>query len=305
MPRIVFNSNDPLRYHFFWDGLFGLPFEKGASGGFHRSDGIPVVNYKWGGPQVNPAYVALWGLNCLHRRQQQDFETAIAWLHANAQTASNETRVWHYGFDWVEGRAFLKAPWISAMSQGLAVSALVRSYRLSRRQADLDLALAAARIFQVPVADGGVLDDRAAGVFLEEYPAKPYARILDGFCFAVVGLLDLLQETCGEKALQVLAGRCLDTIEAQLPAWEFMGCWSWYGREGFLCDDTYHRLNRTLLTVLARVSGREGFDRYARKWNPARLNRVQRKGIAVCGRLLLTLRRHQYNRIRRMRLKGD
>lgn len=284
-------NDDPLhRYHFHSDRLFGI--EHGDV------EEIPRTRYKWGGWQCNPAYVAWWGMLHLHAGRMGPFSAAVDWLHRNWKSRG-DAAVWTYGFDWVEGKAVLKAPWISAISQGLAVSLLIRSWRRGGRSEDLLLARRAGEPFFTPIEQGGLLD-RSEGIsFLEEYPALPFPRVLDGFCFALLALHDLQQEYKSDMRYSELLRSCLDAIEAYLPVWDFCGCWSWYGTEGLLCNVQYHSLNRVMLLALFRVTGREALRRAARSWDPEGLSPAQRFLVQWVSGLTLTVRRVQYNRIRR------
>jgi hypothetical protein len=291
-------SEDPfLHYYFHSDALFGLSSRRSreAAEGFAE---VPRVRYKWAGWQYNPAYIAWWGIINLQCGCLSPFEAAVKWLHHHAVERERGV-VWPYSFDWIEGKATLRAPWISAMAQGLAISALVRSWRLRGSLEDLLLAKKASEVFWVPVEEGGLMDASGGMCFLEEYPARPFPRVLDGFCFALLGIHDLEVELGNHYPYSPLLNRCLDTLEAFLPRWDFLGLWSWYGTEGFLCSLQYQTLNRIMLLVLYRLTGREMLKRYAERWNPIRLTRDQRMLVSLACRATLTLRRTQYNRIRR------
>jgi hypothetical protein len=295
-------NRDPfLHYYFHSDRLFGL--EPGDGEGRRGCDDIPRTRYKWGGWQYNPAYVAWWGMIHLHEGRMDAFSAAVEWLHRQADSRGNAA-VWTYAFDWVEGKAVLKAPWISAISQGLAVSLLVRSWRCQGKGEDLRLARKAGEAFFLPVEEGGLLDRSCGMTFIEEYPARPFPRVLDGFCFALLALYDLELECQSETKYPELLSSCLDAVEAYLPVWDFRGLWSWYGNEGLLCNPQYHTLNRVMLFLLARISGREALSRTAEAWDPERLSPGERLWVGWVSRLTLTLRRTQYNRLRRAHYAG-
>jgi heparosan-N-sulfate-glucuronate 5-epimerase len=299
---IAVNPETRLQYYLHSDTLFGIPFKGKGQSGHYDAQGIPVFHYKWEGVQYNPAYVAWWGLANLNTGDHASFLKSIDWLHRRSVERGNGV-VWEYRFDWVEGKAFLQAPWISAMSQGLAISALVRSWRLFGRERDLHLAGRASEAFRTAIEEGGVQDRSEGLMFLEEYPARPFPRILDGFCFALLGLHDLAEEFGANPGYARLFESGLDTLEASLPAWDFQRVWSWYGRQGFLCTNQYHGLNRAMLLVLHTLSGREAFHRYYTCWDPDRRSALTRLMTRVAQEGTLRFRRRQYNRIRMVHLK--
>jgi len=295
---ITINEDSHLHYYLQSDSLFGVPLKPYGDHENFDTHGVPYTNYKWVGRQVNPFFITWWGLANLRRGRIETFDKSIDWLHRHARERKG-ARVWEYDFDWVEGYAILEAPWISAISQGLAISALIRSWRRYGRHHDLELAESAAEIFWEDIRKGGLLDVSEIGIFLEEYPAKPFPRVLDGFCFALLALHDLSLEIEKPNKYDVLLNRCLNTIENFLPFWDFNGWWSWYGREGFLCDIQYHTLNRVMLEILYRISGRKRLLEYARKWDPARLTPYAKLIVRCSAFATLAFRRRQYNKIRR------
>src|SRR5439155_977513 len=121
-------GEDSLHYHVFSEQLFFDAMELDA-------DGVPVQHGRTFGDAYNPAYVAWYGLMRLERAVRGEdpsgreaFLTQATWLAAHAVRRPDGGVVWHYPFDYVEGAGGLPAPWISAMSQGLAMSALIRAY---------------------------------------------------------------------------------------------------------------------------------------------------------------------------------
>lgn len=268
-----------LRYHVYSERLF------------HDA----MVLDAWGIPRhrtrtfetYNPAYVAWYGLRRLERSQRgldqdgvQAFADQVQWLAAHAVRREDDAAVWPLDFDWREGRSCLRAPWISAMVQGLAMSALVRAHRMTGDPTLLDLALGAAGPFGKGIADGGVRAIEAGRVLYEEYPAYPLPRVLDGFLLSLLGLWDLAVETGDERIRRFFADG-LDGLAHALPFWDYRGRWSWYGAHGYLCPPHYHRLNTALLTALERLSGDGRLGHYARAWDAVRLSRSARAEILI------------------------
>jgi len=164
------------------------------------------------------------------------------------------------------------------MAQGLAMSALVRGYRITGRQHLLDLGLAATKVFEKDIEDGGVRSLEQGRVLFEEYPAYPLPRVLDGFLFSLLGLYDLAVETTDSKAFQLFSDG-IDGLSHTLDFWNYRGKWSRYGSHGYLCPPQYNKLNVALLTSLARVSGDSTLEQYAEAWDPRRLSVPRRAEV--------------------------
>ena len=301
-PEITINKDWFHQYYFHSDLLFGIPCPGRKDIGHFDPQGIPIVHYKWEGRQYNPAYVAWWGLVNLNFGTDA-LKAAIDWLHTHA-VKRHDGVVWEYAFNWVEGHAYLKAPWISAMAQGLAISALIRSWRWFGNSVDLDLAVKASVGFWIDIENGGVRDRSDGLMFLEEYPARPYPRVLDGFCFALLSLNDLKEELKGDDPYRKLLDQGLDTLETYLPCLNFMNVWSWYGRQGFLSSTQYHSLNRVMLKVLHQISNRKTLHLFYEKWNRSNLHLWEKAMIRIFKKYTLAFRRRQYNRIRRMLIRN-
>lgn len=253
----------------------------------------------------NPAYVAWYGLLRLERwlhgtdpAGQAAFRTQLQWLTTHAQRWDGGGIVWPLTFDWREGRADLRAPWLSAMVQGLAMSALVRGYRLTGDARLLDLAGAATPPFDKSVEDGGVRTVEGGAVLYEEYPAYPLPRVLDGFLFALLGLYDLAAETGDQRAAQFLTDG-VGGLARLLPAWDYRGKWTWYGTHGYLCPPVYHALNVSLLEAVARVAGQPVLAGWAARWNTARLTPADRLEVYLFFLLTKNVARLRYRRRRR------
>jgi glycogen(starch) synthase len=289
---------DSLHYYVYSDRLFFDVMELDAQG-------IPRQRHWAYGEGYNPAYVPWYGLMSLERHLRgldpaggQTFLKQVEWLVAHGVRRDDGAIVWHYPVDWWEGACLLKAPWISAMAQGLAISALVRGYRITGDQRLLDVACAATRVFETNVEDGGVRTLEDGHPLYEEYPGYPLARVLDGFLFSLLGLYDLAVET-DDRAVFDLFAHGVDGLRHRLPFWDYRGRWSWYGSHGYLCLPHYNKLNGALLATLARLSGDSMLQQYAERWDPRRLSVRGRAEVFVV--FVLTKNRSRLRRYLRGR----
>lgn len=293
---IDINQDAQMKYHIQSAELFqsAIVFDE---------HGVPKNDYgKEGlGVQYNPAYIGWYALSLLNDAQDQPdqeqklmqkFWQQIEWMKHNTverKIGEESIYIWEYNFDYAGGkyRTILKAPWYSAMAQGLIISALVRAHRIDSDGGWLELAMKGMKCFGHEVKGGGVkvsLEGRGKGegidkgflvlpldsvsdlksVLYEEYPVYPYASVLDGFLFALLGLFDLYQET-KDQSVKKLLDEGLLGLETYLPRWNFINIWSYYGSHGILSNALYNTLNYRLLEVVQnKVRPIQGFDKL--KW---------------------------------------
>lgn len=276
---------DRLQYYVVSDQLFLQNVREDSDGFVYNEYGGKL------GSQYNPAYIAWYGLVNLTRYIQsgekdllKKFLRQLSWLRTRYRDWGSKGYVWTYDFDWLEGKAYLKAPWISAMAQGLAISNLVRGYLLLNDEELLAIARKAIKVFEIAVADGGVMTMEDGHVLYEEYPAYPLARVLDGFLFSLLGLYDLWV-VCGDERAKSLFARGVEGLKHNLKTWDFKHLWSWYGRHGYLCPPLYNKLNVSLLLVLYKLTGEDLFLTVARRWDPTSKTWIQKLYLFVALKL--------------------
>ena len=248
--------------------------------------GVPRARNRLTGVVYKPAYIAWWGLvNLGHYLRHHDekslqaFLRQVDWLESHAVVREDGSTVWMNNYDCLQGKTFLRAPWISGYDQGLVISALVRGYRLTGRPHLLELLRGASMIFTREVSEGGVrdsLDD--GGALYSELPGQSIPGIQDGFMSALLGLYDLYVET-EDPTVKTLFDEGIAGLKAMLPNWDYRKRWSWYGSRAYLCPPSYHWLNRVLLEVLARLTGDSLLEEYAEAWKPERLSGFRRAEI--------------------------
>jgi len=259
---------DSLHYYIYSDSLPGDVLRL-------DSEGIAQCCYPTTGTVYRPGFVAWYGLkhlgHYLRRRSQIDlqiFLKQVDWLERNAVLRDDGALVWPHKFDWRDGANFLKAPWLSANAQGLAVSALVRGWRLTRRPGLLELLKKSWKVFEIGVDRNGLAEVLNGHVLYTELPG---CAIFDHFLTALLGLYDLFAET-GDPAVGRLFNKGIEGLKAMLGTWDYRQKWSWYGSHTYLSPPAYHCLNRVLLQVLARLSREPILAYYADSWNPDRLS---------------------------------
>src|SRR5579884_502279 len=248
-------------------------------------DGIPRTWGRTTGTNYWPAYVAWYGVVELGSylrgcgiQHLDAFRKQAAWLETNATTRQDGSVVWTMNFDYPECGIVLRKPWISAHAQGLAMSALVRAWRLEKTNALESILARSPGAFDRDVSEGGLRVLIGGNCFYTEVPGGPAPGILDGFLTSLLGLYDVYQSTSDKRTWNLFC-RGVEGLAQLLPFWDYRGKWSWYGCHERLCPPQYHCLNCVLLKALGRISGVSAFSEYADRWNPDNLSRLDRAEI--------------------------
>ena len=279
--------------------------------------GVPRVRGRLYGEVYKPGYIAWWGLVNLGHYLRNNVESSretflrqVDWLEGHAEMGPAGSVTWPNRYHSLEGHTPLKAPWVSSHDQGLAISALVRGYRLTRKPQLLDLLRGAHVIYRVETRHGGLRAPVKGGAIYVERPGTPVPGILDGFLTSLLGLHDLWIET-GNPEVESLFREGLLGLKGMLPLWDYRNKWSWYATRAYLCPPTYHVLNRNLISVLAKITGDAALSTCADQWNPDHLSWIDRLEIYLGflmtkNRCRLRVRTWRHNRDRVLKVvAGD
>jgi hypothetical protein len=227
--------------------------------------GVPYIDYANVGKHYNPWFVSQMALAHLTRYSKcglpsdlSAFKTACDWLVENAH-AHSRGLTWYYHFDWNHGR---KAPWISALSQGTAVAALLRAGLLFGESKYLWVAERAISLFNVPMQDGGVSHFHHDGtvsfeeVVSHECLERPLST-LNGHLFAAWAVREWAMYS-GDSCYEVLTERAHHFLVERIRDYD-LGYWSAYNLfRGFggmpaIASAMYHELHIAQLRVHTRL----------------------------------------------------
>lgn len=213
----------------------------------------------------HPIVIAQYALGLFEAGKNNDFLLQADWFVKNGV----ETRcglIWEIGIDVHEYK--IKAPWISAMAQGEAISVLTRAYLISNNEKYLTSALAALIPFTQHIDEGGVLNEFAGSKVYEEYPAEKPTAVLNGFIFSLFGLYDLV--LLGNSVASELFEQGINSLKTILPFYD-MEYWSSYDLysypQYFPSTYTYHIIHAEQLKAMYILTGVEIFNHFAVKWN--------------------------------------
>jgi len=155
--------------------------------------------------------------------------------------------------------AVMRAPWYSAMAQGLALSLAVRLHRDTCDPPYLAQATLLFHSFR-HIGRGSVPPvtyfDASGYLWLEEYAeaTTPSDHTANGYNFALFGLCDYVEETHDPSALRILRAS-LTTIRHYIGQYRRPGTYSKYCLRHGKPQPKYHRIVTRQLVYLYEMSG--------------------------------------------------
>jgi hypothetical protein len=183
--------------------------------------------------------------------------------------------VWpqYYTFE----RYGLEGRWISALTQGQAISLLLRASTLTGEARYAELAGQAAAAFtgaELPIVWRGP----GGRIFFEEYPCDPPAHVLNGCLFAWLGLWDYARFS-GDDELRAFCLEVLGQIRHTVPDYE-MGDWTRYDlHQTWPTSPSYQEIHAALARALGEITGDRFWTERGRSWRCAASNPWTRSGV--------------------------
>lgn len=177
----------------------------------------------------------------------------------------------------------------SAMVQGEALSFLTRVIGADLAPSPADATELLHRVYEnlvLPVDQGGTVLYDDPDVFLCEYCRIDRQVVLNGWIFAVFGLIDYARLT-GRGDARLLIDRTIASLERHVGSFIRPDGWSQYDNRGRIASPVYQHTHVTLLSYLAALAGsqtlRDAADALTRgdTWR----NRVRYTTIKILERL--------------------
>lgn len=141
----------------------------------------------------------------------------------------------------------------SAMTQGEAISVMVRAYSVTRDGVFERACRSAMALMRKPIQEGGVCCYEAKNVFLEEFPGSRRDTVLNGWIFALFGVHDYLLRFPDEDVKAFYDSTCASLIRS-LPEFD-AGFWSYYSSgTKRLASPFYHHLHLSQLQALKKIT---------------------------------------------------
>lgn len=261
--------------------------EEGKLGPFDKK-GIPLVDFnknlriyrillrKNFGIKYFPTVIAQYGLSKFDKfldtrneASKREFLQTAQWFKENAKFLPNGAAVIQNFFEF--STYYLKPPWVSAMSQGLAISLLLRAFETTSDHSFLNLAQKILLSFEIPVKKGGCKAvDSKGNIWFEEYPSSPPSFVLNGFIFALLGIHDFYKFSRSVEAKNLFT-KGVKSLNQNLYLYDADG-WSKYDRiKNLLVNSGYHLLHIQQLKLLSGILKEENLpssicEKFQRKW---------------------------------------
>lgn len=258
-----------IDYHGELLGCYYGDFIKGIRA-FDRDESGAVrwLNHRGTGETIyNPNMIAEWALithdRYIHSKSDEDlvdFKNQINWLVNNATEVDGNKVCWYYNFDF--GKE--KAPWGSAISQGMAICALLRAYQFFKKKEYLDLAIKSFNMLNLNYEKGGFkFSDEKWKLWYEEDNFQ--GHILNGHIYALLGVYDLYRVNKDKKYYEsFIAG--IDTIKENIDVFD-MGFNTKYDAISLHpANNSYHYTHITQFKILYAITNDEFFKIYANKF---------------------------------------
>ncbi len=255
------------RYYLNMETKYYYPFN-------FSSDGIPLYKMDFNKEIFQPTVICQYALGVYEKLfktgfNDQDllnkFIKQANWLVKNQKKLNNGSG-WELRFDIPVYK--LKQPWISALTQGEAISVLCRAFKLTKKEIYLETAEAAMVPFQYDISEGGVRNYFNNIPVYEEYPSRKLNFVLNGFIFSLFGLYDLYLTTKDKRAKELFT----QGVGSLLKLLKFFdtGIWSQYNLyrypQVYLSSYKYHRLHIEQLKVLSILTKEKELEYYYFTW---------------------------------------
>ena len=161
----------------------------------------------------------------------------------------------------------IRAPWFSALSQGLAISAFCELYRVTTNQAYLDAAAQAFAAYKLPASDTEpwICDiDEKGCLWMEEYASVPKSHqwVMNGHISGVWGAYDYYRTTGDLDALRLAQGG-ITTVKLWCDYFRTPGAAAKYSRKHPNFATSYHPLRVKMMAALYSISGDPFFAKAA------------------------------------------
>ena len=125
--------------------------------------------------------------------------------------------------------------------------------------------------------------DDHGDLWFEEYVVSPPTHILNGFMWAAWGVYDYFL-AAQDHAARELFSAAVQTLLRNLDRYD-LGFWSLYEQSGtrlpMVASAFYHQLHIVQLRIMAFLTHKEVFARYAARWENYRRSRTKRT-CALC-----------------------
>lgn len=242
-----------------------------------REDGVTVSQCVEPSNPTMTAFCALANWDYLQSTGNEHYrEEFLRWAAFVRKGMSNDGRwIWTVK---IHSRN-LDGPWISALTQSIGTSVLLRSYQLTGDSDSMDAATKAASWIAKPLSEGGLSVSDDNGTWFEEYPdPKTPSHVFNGHIWAMFGIFDYYRVT-KDEAFNDLFKDGIEALKCETEEYEHGG-WITYDRitkEDYVFG-LYMQFIVEQMKVLAAITGDDFFLSSAERWD--RYQRTDERFVA-------------------------
>jgi heparosan-N-sulfate-glucuronate 5-epimerase len=248
----------------------------------YDQNGIIIVDYSkttiqgMQSIEYNPGTIAQFAL-CFYNQYKSTgeeiyrdrFLTQLEWLMTHyVEDPDHHAVFWKHAFK-IPQHDVNYTGWASGLTQGVAISALLRGYQMTGNEAYLTAAGKAVNSMIVPLDQGGVAYLAGDDLFFEEVPSGDH--ILNGNVFGLLGVYEYWLVTKSDSAKEMV-DKNIATLKKWLPQFDLGFC-SRYSldQETFrnhwtIASPSYHDLHIDMLQILYDISGDNYFLEMKTRW---------------------------------------
>ena len=227
---------------------------------------------------------------------KKKIKNCLRWLDEQKEEF-NGSFVWRNEFN---EQYRIEEGWISGMYQGQALSLYLRAYQLFDNTDYLETAEKVFISFSIDYIDGGFKRiDKEGCVWFEEYPTEQPSFVLNGFIYAMLGILDLYRVTKRED-VKAVWDSCINTLIVNMPKYD-VWYWSVYDQLKQELVSYYYQKNvhLPLMQIMFRLTKNKLFERYAIKWEKNLNNPIHKLVTKVMYRIQPRLKKLRGQNLKR------
>jgi heparosan-N-sulfate-glucuronate 5-epimerase len=252
-------------------------------------NGIPMVSYS-GDFHYNPVTIGQYALTLYDRYlsaqagKNQDLKKQFLNVANSLLYSVDNTGALRYEFKYkhyLDDNEF-EPGWVSAMSQGEALSVFARAYHLTGDRKYIEAGNAVFKFLITRTSEGGAMDDLgglneslAGHIFFQLYVTNPPSYTLNGHMYTLIGLYDWSNVSSDKKIgdqAKYYFNQGLETLRYILPYYDIGGFVTY--DLGYLTKPgikptvnlNYYGTHITLLDALYRITGDKTFEDYSNLW---------------------------------------
>jgi hypothetical protein len=172
----------------------------------------------------------------------------------------------------------LRVPWYSGMTQGVAISFLLRYYKLTGDKVALQKVQQLAYFMLRPEKMGGTIGKTPEGyTFIEEYPnSKINPQVLNGFINGLIGIREYLNFFPNDTLAQKIHRESYETMIKTFKEYDLPSNWTTYNRRKKSISNFYLRYQITELEFLNFIYNDYRLVKQMMLWSYFAFNRLDR-----------------------------